>query len=316
MTGPGLYDRSVQRLVTIAALTVGTVLAAAAQQPSFTTSSDLIVVPAVVVDRKGAIVRGLGVEAFQLFEDGQRLEIQTFVAPAAEHGAEGRYIVLVLDNIRTPAELGPRMKDIARRFADQMGPADVVSAIAIDGGRASTGRSKAELRAAIDRFNPAFGDSVRSNAENVSHGLDMIKSLAEQMSPVQHRRKVLVFIGSASLFSPSDESAFAGRSPSLNPRYFDAIRVTGQENVTVYVIDPQGFGSGISGYDEGFAEETGGRAWVNTNNFDRAVNQIWQESGHYYLLGYRPPLNDHRLHKIEVKVAAPNTTVRARRTRG
>jgi hypothetical protein len=49
---------------------------------------------------------------------------------------------------------------------------------------------------------------------------------------------------------------------------------------------------------------------------DRAVNQIWQESGSYYLLGYRPPTNDHRLHKIEVKVNVPNAAVRARRARG
>ena len=44
--------------------------------------------------------------------------------------------------------------------------------------------------------------------------------------------------------------------------------------------------------------------------------RIWQESGHYYLLGYAPPINDHRVHKIDVRVKAPGVTVRARRARG
>jgi len=243
--------------------------------------------------------------------------VETFVALDAEGGGDdGRFIVLVLDNVRTSVELGTRMKTIARKFADRMGRADVVSAIALDGGRTFSTRTRAELHAVIDRFRPAFGDSIRSDAQNVQHGLEVIGSLAQQLSSVQHRRKVMVFIGSASMFSPGAEWASVDRAPVLNSRYFDAIRVTGEQNVSVYVIDPEGFGNGISAYDEGFAEQTGGQTWLNTNNFDRAVNQIWRESGSYYLLGYRPPINDHRLHKIEVKVSVPNTTVRARRARG
>jgi hypothetical protein len=216
----------------------------------------------------------------------------------------------------TRAELGYRVQDIARKFADRMGPSDVLSAITLSGGRSSTARTPAEVRAAIDRFRPAFGDVTTSNAQNVRDGLEAIGSLAQQLSPVQHRRKVLVFIGAASMFSPSDEAAFEDRGPLLNPRYFDAIRYTGQENVSVYVIDPEGHGVPVDSYSDAFAEQTGGHTWVNTNNFDRAVSQIWQESGSYYLLGYRPPINDQRLHKIEVKVSVPNTTVRARRARG
>jgi VWFA-related protein len=286
-------------------------------QPSFTTSADLVVIPAVVLDRKSALVRGLSVESFQVFEDGRRVPVETFVGPDVQgSGADGRFIVLVLDNLRTPAELGARVQNIARRFASRMGPTDVLSAITLNGGRSSSAGTPAEVRAAIDRFRPAFGDTIRSDAENVRQGLDAIKSLTDQLSRVAHRRKVLVFIGAASIFSPSDESAFSDRGPELNPRWFDAVRSTGQENVAVYVIDPEGHGVGVDSYSEAFAEQTGGHTWVNTNNFDGAVDQIWQESGSYYLLGYRPPINDHRLHKIEVKVNVPNTTVRARRARG
>ena len=318
MTRPAQFaGPSAQRLAAIAACVVSLALVGQAQQPSFTTSSDLVVVPAVVLDRKGMLVRGLNVASFQVFEDGRPTPIETFVPPDVEgSGADGRFIVLVLDNIRTRAELGPRVQTIARKFADRMGPSDVLSAITLDGGRASTVRTPTDVRAAIDRFRPAFGDTVRSDAQNVRQGLEAIGSLAQRLSPAQHRRKVLVFIGAASIFSPSDDSAFLDRGAALSPQYFDAIRLTGQENVTVYVIDPEGFGGAMDSYSDSFAEQTGGRSWVNTNNFDHAVNQIWHESGSYYLLGYRPPANDHRLHKIEVKVSVPNTTVRARRARG
>jgi hypothetical protein len=60
--------------VWLTALATGLVafgLSGVAQQPSFTTSSDLVVVPAVVLDRKGALVRGLDAGSFQLFEDGE-----------------------------------------------------------------------------------------------------------------------------------------------------------------------------------------------------------------------------------------------------
>jgi VWFA-related protein len=308
-----------RRLAIVAAGVALNSMLGVAQQPnpSFTASSDLVVVPTVVVDRKGELIRGLTVESFQLFEDGKRQPVETFVPPDTEGaGADGRFIVLVLDNLRTPTELAARVQNIARRFASRMGPSDMVSAITLDRGRSSMARTPEELRAAIDRFRPAFGDTIRRDADDIEHGLQMIGSLAGQLSEVPHRRKVLVFIGAASMFSPSDESAFFDRAPELNERWFDAIHRTGQDNVSVYVIDPQGFTGGVDNYSEGFTEQTGGRAWVNASDFNRAVDQIWQESGGYYLLGYRAPINDRRLHKIEVKTNAPGATVRARRVRG
>jgi len=65
----------------------------------------------------------------------------------------------------------------------------------------------------------------------------------------------------------------------------------------------------------GFARETGGEAFVNINVFDAAVDQVWQESGTYYLLGYEPARRDNKRHTIEVKVKKPDMSARARRTR-
>jgi hypothetical protein len=77
-------------------------------------------------------------------------------------------------------------------------------------------------------------------------------------------------------------------------------------------------------YTGGRRAETGGRAFVNTNDFERSVDEIWRDSGHYYLLGYEP--NDASpagrtvirrggTHDVKVRVLRPGLTVRVRRTR-
>ena len=128
------------------------------QQPAgpFTASTDLVVVPVVVEDRKGASVRTLRQEDFTLTEDGKPVAIETFVAPAAAAeggmGADGRFVVVALDNITTPAEIAWRVKDIANYFVDRMGPADDLSVITLANGRASSGGGQEAARAAIRRF--------------------------------------------------------------------------------------------------------------------------------------------------------------------
>ncbi len=75
-------------------------------------------------------------------------------------------------------------------------------------------------------------------------------------------------------------------------------------------------GLGVTGQAEGYAREAGGAAFSNVNVFDAVVDQIWQESGTYYLLGYEMPRRDGRMHTIDVRVKRPGLQVRARRTRG
>ena len=65
---------------------------------------------------------------------------------------------------------------------------------------------------------------------------------------------------------------------------------------------------------ETVAENTGGVAIVNRNDFETVVPRILRENGSYYLLGYESPnlKADGRLRTINVKVNRPGVTVRAR----
>jgi VWFA-related protein len=292
--------------------------AAAQQQPPFIAGTNLVVVPVAVVDRKGGSVRDLTVGDFRIAEDGKPMDIELFTAPAAAGAAaEGRFIVLVLDNLRTPPELAFRVRSIAMRFVERMGPADTMTVIPISRGAATTTSDKTRLKTAIDAFKPAFGESIRSMAEDAEHSLRTIGELSRQMSQARQRRKVMVVIGDAATFNPQRESAFGDRGPDLSQEWPDAIRETARHNISVYVVDPTGLSPDnfYGDFATSFAAETGGWAWANTNNFGAAVEQIWQEAGTYYVLGYNAPVNDTRWHRIDVKVVRQGATVRARRGR-
>jgi VWFA-related protein len=62
------------------------------------------------------------------------------------------------------------------------------------------------------------------------------------------------------------------------------------------------------------AQDTGGFATLNTNNFLRPFERIIRENSGYYLIGYQPTNDkrDGRLRTLQVRVKRPGLTVRAR----
>lgn len=307
---------------------LATVATAAQQAPRFRSRVELIEVDAVVVDDKGQVVTGLSRDDFEIFEDGHAIPIATFVPVAsadAPEQQESRFILLVLDDLATEITLTTKIQNVARMFAERMGPRDVVAVVPLNGGKGSTSTNRAQVLAAIDRFKPTFRRSSPTG-----WGLRTIADLADQMAHVKHRRKTIVCIGAAGLFSPTEP--VTNGSPTYGPEWFDAVRAAARANASLYVLDPIGLaaigdirsrrpGLGLvagDAYNDGgrtFAEITGGVAFVNSNLFERNVGQIWSEAGNYYLLGYEPPASKAKSHDIEVRVKRPGLQVRARRSR-
>ena len=62
------------------------------------------------------------------------------------------------------------------------------------------------------------------------------------------------------------------------------------------------------------ADETGGIAVVNSNDFDKALKRIDNDSSDYYVLGYysKNPDPTHRRRQIDVRVTRKNLNVMAR----
>jgi VWFA-related protein len=111
-------------------------------------------------------------------------------------------------------------------------------------------------------------------------------------------------------------------------------RAANRANATIYTIDPRGLVGGpdldekidpveYSNYVRTsqdslrvLAEETGGIAVVNQNDFDRALKRIDAETSDYYVIGYYSSNPDplKRTRKVEIKVARKDLTVFSRRS--
>ena len=113
----------------------------------------------------------------------------------------------------------------------------------------------------------------------------------------------------------------------------DLTRTANRANVTMYTIDPRGL-VGQSDLDEQIdptewnnyirksqdslrvlADETGGLAVVNQNDFDKALKRIDAETSDYYVLGYYSKNPDplRKVRKIDVKVVKPGVSIWSRK---
>jgi VWFA-related protein len=109
-------------------------------------------------------------------------------------------------------------------------------------------------------------------------------------------------------------------------------RAANRANATIYTIDPRGLIAGQDMDEEVntqdwlayvretqdslrvLAEETGGIAVVNQNDFNKALKRIDAETSDYYVIGYYSSNPDpmRRTRKLEVKTTRPNVNVVSR----
>ena len=145
--------------------------------------------------------------------------------------------------------------------------------------------------------------------------------------------------------------ASAGDSSNVRLAQTDMIAAASRANVSVYAIDPRGLAStlpditigALPGASDGaraevldvassvqssarnevlraqesmrtFADETGGLAFVSSNDIDDAFRRVIADNSSYYLLGYVSPdrRRDGRYHRMSVRVKRPGLRVRTR----
>jgi VWFA-related protein len=115
---------------------------------------------------------------------------------------------------------------------------------------------------------------------------------------------------------------------------WDLTRTANRANVTIYTLDPRGLVGPLSDLDDNvdpqqwsefvrksqdslrvLAEETGGIAVVNQNDFNKALRRIDAETSDYYVLGFYSKNPDplRRTRRLEIKVKRPNTNLVFRR---
>jgi VWFA-related protein len=172
--------------------------------------------------------------------------------------------------------------------------------------------------------------------------LGALKRLAEVMGGIRGRRKAIVMF-SEGIDYPIYDIFGSPAATTVMMATRDAIAAAARANVSFFAIDPRGLVGMTSeaielnaaadphlGFDakglladmylsqdslRTLADETGGYAAVNSNNFTTALNRIVRLNSMYYVLGYYPKdaRNDGRFHKIEVRAKRPGLRVSARK---
>ena len=257
------------------------------------------------------------------------------------HLGSQRVVLVLFDDCSI--EWDPSQLQFSRRIAkatvDELGPQDLASVIytsARRNGQELT-RDRARLMAAIERFwpqspsgSPAPGpfSASRPTGGLLSPGavkagmcfsgsagspLDQaLRNAAEILSAWPGARKTVVLVSTHGL-------DFSGMTLDDNGTVYNLGRTFAalqRANINVYQFDPRGLEVSRK-VTEGFgilADNTGGRAWTDTNTPWEGVPQVFRENSAYYLLGFRPTNEtpDGRFRKITVKVSRPGLEVRTR----
>ncbi len=167
-------------------------------------------------------------------------------------------------------------------------------------------------------FNP-FAKSRAGEADSVFLNRDQMNTGQEQQQ------------------DPNDPTSRRGNQfadADLARELADLTRAANRANTTIYTLDPRGL-IGMPDLDEQvdpvefqqymsnsinslrvLAEQTGGVAVVNQNDFDKALKRIDAETSDYYMLGYYSSNPDplRRIRQIDVKVDRKDVNVWARKS--
>jgi VWFA-related protein len=260
--------------------------------------------------------------------------------------ADGRIYVIIMDSPSTadPDEsvggitYTASAKRVARQFLDgSVMPGDQLAVVHAQGtfnDSQTFTTSRRLVSDSIDRYGRGMSgaDNLITGSERVQRQLDSFRALqnvAERLGAMSGRRKAIVWIGAQMVFNlprcPSavpDCEAVRRSYPSILSAYRDAIGAATRNNVAIYPVDPSGLTTAMGAIEldrlsalRVVAEDTGGLAVVNTNNFAGGYEAILRDNSTYYVLGYSPATEhrDGKFHPVTVRVKRPGLTVRARK---
>ena len=275
-----------------------------------------IFIDAVAADKNGLPVMDLKPDEVEVWIGHFRAPTESFtvVTPSADPSA-GRLTVLMMDDVTLALPLMSRAKDVARRFVHGMKPGDQMSIVNLDGSVMEATNDPTRLLRTIDAYVPRATGMMPMDRLG-EHVLRNIGALSRQMVEAGQQRKTIVAIGSGWLFDRPIPPPTTGMDP--RKEWIAAMQAMAISNVSLYVIDPTGLAMRrqVTGGASGFARETGGLAFMTTNDLDGAADKIMREAANYYLIGVGdPPVGRGAdLREVDVKVLRKGVTIRARKT--
>lgn len=179
------------------------------------------------------------------------------------------------------------------------------------------------------------------------YSIGTVTRAAEYLRSIPQRRKTLFYVSVGipidieEAFTPLNLGAEGVRAnasvtqQTLIRELQDTFAQAVTANVNIYAVDPAGLGgmenfltsrrvelpearrqAGLQiDYLRTVAENSGGRAIVDTNDLERAIGEVFAENSSYYLLGYQTAnaAQDGRYRRLDVRVNRPGVTVQSRK---
>jgi Ca-activated chloride channel family protein len=284
---------------TIALLAAATLTAAAQQEaPTFKATTQIVSVPATVLDGQGRLVPNLDEDQFTILDNGKLQGITFF-----QNETQPFSVVVMLDYSASMTSSLDLLRAAAEQFLLRMLPQD-----------------KGQVGAFSDRieFSGQFTndrDDLISALRDLQYGnptrlWDAVDQSIDMLKPVEGRKVVLVFtdgddtyskIGFGSVLDHAKQNEVMVYAIGLQSQYFNGQRmVRSQPDRSLRKI----------------AEETGGGYFElkKTTELASTFTRVAQELHSQYALAFVAPRLDNKVHKLTVRLKQPGMNARARKS--
>jgi len=284
---------------TIALLAAATLTAVAQQEaPTFKATTQIVSVPATVLDGQGRLVPNLDQDQFTILDNGKPQEIIFF-----QNETQPFTVVVMLDYSASMTSSLDLLRAASEQFLLRMLPQD-----------------KGQVGAFSDRieFSGEFTndrDDLISALRDLQYGnptrlWDAVDQSIDMLKPVDGRKVVLVFTdgddtyskaGFGTVLDHAKQNEVMVYAIGLQSQYFNGQRmVRSQPDRSLKKI----------------AEETGGGYFElkKTDELAPTFTRVAQELHSLYTIGFAPAALDGKEHKLELRMKQAGHVARARRT--
>lgn len=192
----------------------------------------------------------------------------------------------------------------------------------------------------LPTFTPTLEPDDQLRAGYARSMLSTLQFVAGRLGGVHGRRKTVMWFSEGIDYDLTEVmrggNVRESESVGILQNVRDAVAAAARANVSIYSIDPRGLSTlgdeaiGLQQPSERslsrelrlqqdnlrqLADDTGGLAFVNRNDYSALLERIVADNSAYYVLAYDPPSKkrDGTFHRIEVKTTRPGLTVRSRR---
>ncbi len=271
----------------------------AGQQPfTLEVEVNVVSVTAVVFDKSGHLVHGLGPKDIQLFEDGVKQDVSYF-REASSQGDPGERVplsvVLVLDTSGSMTRSLPFLQEAVLSFVYKLEEVDQALVVSFN----DSVKGSAEFTGDTDRLE-RFVEGLQAWGGTSLY--DAIHYSLERIKDQPGRKSLIVF------------SDGADTTSSMGDR--EVVDYARAVEATVYCIGFKGLGGAPRGFLRRIATETGGQFFApdKVGELVKVFNEISEELKNHYLLAYTPKrAPDGTWRRITLQIDRPGCEVRVRK---